>query len=406
MKILFSAFACNPYKGSEAYCGWSWPLAMCKYHEVYVVTRKENKNDIEIFLYQNNLADIHMLYCDIPNFFNLYYKFGKGYFLYYELWQRSAYKFIKKLHEIEKFDCIHHITLGDFRNVGYMWKINTKFVFGPVGGGQVTPKELKSYIRGHGFEETKRLLINCLVKYNPYFRRALRKTNTIYAANEETQNLILDIVHDKKKCKLLSENGISYEYFQSCDRSKHDSSEVVIMWAGRMIYRKGLKLLLDVLKELHTEIKYKVNLYGSGPEEEKLKFFCKKYKLDNKVIFKGNFTFEAMRREYSKGDIFVFPSIRETTGTVLLEAMSNGMAIIALNQNGAKLLLNDDCGILVSINSKKQVIKELGNALKLLIENEKVRINLGENARHKLKSSYIWENKTKIIANEYVNNGR
>ena len=50
MKILYIAFACNPYVGSEAFCGWSWPLAMRKYCEVYVVTRKENKAGIEKYL--------------------------------------------------------------------------------------------------------------------------------------------------------------------------------------------------------------------------------------------------------------------------------------------------------------------------------------------------------------------
>ena len=45
MNILYLAFACNPYTGSEAQCGWSWVVGMRKYAQVSVVTRKENEQE-------------------------------------------------------------------------------------------------------------------------------------------------------------------------------------------------------------------------------------------------------------------------------------------------------------------------------------------------------------------------
>lgn len=60
------------------------------------------------------------------------------------------------------------------------------------------------------------------------------------------------------------------------------------------------------------------------------------------------------------------PSLRETTGTAVFEAMANKLPIIALNQNGVKDIVQNDCGILVNVCSKEQVIVDLATALNLL----------------------------------------
>ena len=117
MRILYIAFACNPYVGSEAFCGWSWPLAMRKYCEVYVVTRKENRIGIEKYLGEHKINDINFFYYDIPDAINIYYKSGKMYMPYSVLWQNTSFRFIKKLHEKYQFEYIHQVTLGDFRIV-------------------------------------------------------------------------------------------------------------------------------------------------------------------------------------------------------------------------------------------------------------------------------------------------
>ena len=58
MKILYIAFECNPYRGSECAIGWSWPFFMRKYHEVYVLTRKEHKSDIEKYVNTEQLNEL------------------------------------------------------------------------------------------------------------------------------------------------------------------------------------------------------------------------------------------------------------------------------------------------------------------------------------------------------------
>lgn len=59
--------------------------------------------------------------------------------------------------------------------------------------------------------------------------------------------------------------------------------------------------------------------------------------MENRVFFHGNIPFAEMQEQYKKADVYCLPSLRETTGTAVFEAMANKLPIIALNQNGVKI---------------------------------------------------------------------
>jgi len=407
MNILYSAFACNPYTGSEANCGWSFAYAMSKVNSIdniYLLTRYENKPYIERFIKENGTVNIKFLYCDVPEWMNLYIKYGKFYFIYYKMWQKAAYKFVKNKVGI-KFDIIHHITLGDFRIIGKLWKIKgCKFIFGPVGGAQETPKCLKIYTSKNKKQEYKRKLINNFMKVNIFYKNALNKCCKIYCANEETLRFIQNCLKNKNNAEIMTENGISLEYIKNVERIKRvakDNEKIRIMWAGRMIYRKGLELLLEVIKEVKCRNKFEVYLLGSGPQKQELETYIKENNLEEKVILKGKCEYLQMQQEYKNADIFIFPSIRETTGTVLFEAMANGLPIISLKQNGAKKLVTDKTGVLVKIDNQEQVKMDLKLAIEELVDNAEKRMWMGQNARKEIEEKYTWENKCKIVIEKY-----
>ena len=403
MKILYLAFACNPFVGSEAQCGWSWPMAMREYADVSVLTRKENKNDIEKFLSQNNIKNINVFYCDIPDWLNLYYKKGKLYFPYYLLWQRVAARYAKKLHKKYCFDYIHQVTLGDFRSINPCWKLNTKFIFGPVGGAQVTPDVFKDYVAMDKKTEMQREKINKYVVLIPSYKKALNNCEYVFAANKETQIYLQNIMKYPERCKLLTENGVGKDKLKGF-YSRKEKEKVVILWSGRMVNKKGLSFLLDVLSRIKTDKQYVLKLVGDGPEREYLEEKAKRLGLQKKVEFCGKVSYEEMQEIYKESDIFVFPSFRETTGTVLFEAMSNGLPIVTFNQNGADLLINNDCGRKVNINQGiDNIIKEFADNICELINNENLRNQLGISAYNRIKQEYTWEAKCLKFKDEYLN---
>ena len=93
--------------------------------------------------------------------------------------------------------------------------------------------------------------------------------------------------------------------------------------------------------------------------------------------------------------------------TAVFEAMANKLPIIALNQNGVKDIVQNDCGILVNVCSKEQVIVDLATALRKLIENDSMRQAMGEKAFWKIKKHYTWSKRVcamNEIYRELVNN--
>lgn len=403
MRILYIAFACNPYVGSEAFCGWSWPLAMREHCEVYVVTRKENRVGIEKYLTEHKISDINFFYYDIPDAINMYYKSGKMYMPYSILWQKTSLRFIKKLHSTYHFDYIHQVTLGDFRIINPAWKLNSKFIFGPVGGAQLTPESLKSYI-GNDKDEIKRERVNKIIKLFPSYRKALNQTDLILAANPETQDYLQQCIDKPEKCRLLTENGMNVEKSNETLKSVNcDDDKVVLLWSGRMIKRKGLSFLLDVLPLVQTQKPYILKLVGDGPEITNLKKQANVLGLNEKIKFVGKVSYEDMQLLYKSSDIFVFPSLRETTGTVLFEAMANSLPIVTFDQNGASLLVTDSCGKKVNIyQSVEDIKKDFANGLTMLIDDPEKRSNLGKSAYEHVVKKYTWETKCKSFYENYL----
>ncbi|BCL60057.1 hypothetical protein DGMP_07500 [Desulfomarina profundi] len=137
MKILLSAYACEPNKGSEPGVGWNWAIELVKFgHDVHVLTRANNKPVIDAYFAANNKPKtLHFLYYDCPVWIQRFKKENRGIHLYYLLWQWGAYQLVKHVHAEVNFDMVHHITFGVVRQPSFMGGLDIPFTFGPVGGG-------------------------------------------------------------------------------------------------------------------------------------------------------------------------------------------------------------------------------------------------------------------------------
>ena len=294
------------------------------------------------------------------------------------------------------------MTLGDFRLINPAWKLKSKFIFGPVGGAQTTPKTLQPYIGADNKSEVEREWINKMIKSWPLYRRVLNQIYLIFAANPETQAYLRECINEPEKCKLLTENGVNTD--QICaPPEKEDNDKVILLWSGRMIRRKGLSFLLDVLQLVKTKKPYILKLVGDGPEICHLKKQASELGLKDRIEFVGKVSYEEMQHLYSSSDVFVFPSLRETTGTVLFEAMVNSLPIVTFDQNGAALLVDNNCGIKVNVIDDLSKIKNnFAIALCKVIDDPKLRSSMGHNARLRIIENYTWEQKCKRLYDEYL----
>ncbi len=389
MNILYIAYSCNPFAGSEDKIGWCVPYESSKTNKVYVITKEEQREPVEKYLQSHPLKNIKFYYVDIPNF---YKKIFKG-FMYsgrLNVWNRRVLPLAKKICADQKIDIIHQITPIEFRAIGDYGKIaNIKFVCGPLGGGESLPNGLKNYAKGHEIIEVVRSGINRWYRFKLRITGKLNRCDYIMFANKETRDFLgLD-----ENFPLVTEIAADEISIEKRTISNDINDERVFLFAGRMVYRKGLELLFDAIMEIPDEWKYIVKIVGDGSDFLHLKHRCESNSLlSAHVQFMGAVQYSEMQREYELSDVLIMPSIRETTGTVLIEAMSQGMPVITINKFGGAILVDENTGWLYNGENRKSYIDGLKNAMVACIENPKEVERRGQNAREKVKG-YTWKRK-------------
>src|SRR6185503_6479039 len=117
LKVLISAYACEPHKGSEPEAGWQWALQMARFHEVTVLTRSNNRQSIEAVLEElrGRQPVPGFVYHDRHPLLLRLKRHLRGTKTYYLLWQKSARKVVERLQRTYQYDLMHHVTFAGYR---------------------------------------------------------------------------------------------------------------------------------------------------------------------------------------------------------------------------------------------------------------------------------------------------
>lgn len=399
MNILYIAFSCQPNKGSEEKIGWNVPVQASKHHNVFVVTREEQRAKIEEYSKNHDLNGIRFYYIDINP---VYKKIFKGPLLSLKLneMHRKAFPLVKKICKEQNIDIIHQITPIEFRSIGKYGDIeNTKFVCGPIGGGEFLPKSFVPYAKGNMFVERAREFLNSWFKLKYRLNKKFSKCDYLMFANRETQQYLSALTKNVDS-RLFFDNGIDETDITTKEKKLNEKFTMLV--AGRLAYRKGHSFLFDVLKDLPSDFDYECRIIGEGPMEKKLKEKVKEYNLSDKVVFTGRIPFEQMTQEYENASVFVMPSIRETTGAVLLEAMANAVPVISINKFGGPVLFDNNSSYLYSGNSIQEYKKSLSDILIHCKNNPHELITKGEKLKA-LAHDNVWSHKMDFYNTIYSN---
>lgn len=398
MKYLISAYSVNPYKGSEDSIGWNWVLQFEKNYkdgdEIILLTKKYNENDTKKGLREFGIKNVKLAIVDVPNILNWFReKHSMFHHMYYILWQHQAWRWVKK--SGIQFDVIHHVTMNDYRVPSELYKQKrAKVIWGPIGGAQVTPKALREY------EDNKpaawfREMVNKSCSWNPFYKKSLRAYDKIYCINNETKKQIEAIVH--RNIELLPELALRDEY-KNIKICEHDNEIFEIVFVGRIIGKKGISFLIDTLTMLPKEFKWKLYIYGDGNKRQAIEKKIATCMLGTHIELMGNRSLAQISEAYKKADLFVLPSLRETSGNVLLESMAYAIPIVALDTSFCSILNRENCGIFINVDQSLEKIKnDFKDAILKLSNDKQLRKKLGENGYKFVNKKLTWELKYKQI---------
>jgi len=369
LKILMSAYACEPDKGSEPGIGWRWALETAALgHDVCVITRANNHPGIARgFVQQGKPKNLHFIYYDLPQWARWWKRGGHGVHLYYLLWQWGAYRCARKSHVEQAYDAVHHITFGVTRHPSFMGRLGIPFIVGPLGGGERAPVALRQYCALSGrIKDTLRDGVNTLARFDPWVRQMYAQAALILLKTTQSLDWLPLQYRDKACCML--EVGIDQRSpppgLSTVAQRPHQALHV--LYVGRFIYWKGMDLGLRAIARLRERgTPVRLTMIGQGPALQRWQMLTKKLKLASCVTWAPWMKQQDLLQAYATFDTLLFPSLHDSSGNVALEAMANGLPVVCLDLGGPATLINPHCGIVVPVSgmTADEVIEALADAL-------------------------------------------
>ncbi len=132
------------------------------------------------------------------------------------------------------------------------------------------------------------------------------------------------------------------------------------LFIGRLMWYKGLRIILDALKSLDMKgTDFRMVFVGGGGDESEVREYTEKLGLDRKVIFTGAISDrEKLRAWYSRADLFLFPSTFDTNGLVVREAAASDTASVIIAGSCASEGVTDGRnGFLIDENAESMASK-------------------------------------------------
>lgn len=392
MRILYVALSCGPNFGSEDAIGWHLPIAAARAgHNVTVLTRGDKREEIQTFI-ESHPAQIYPRFVYAP--LGKLAGFCKGplYSVRAILWCRSIRPLLERICAEAPFDIIHQITPVEFRALADYSGLNARTVVGPVGGGEYAPRQYQRYLNGEWHVELFRRVLNEVCVRCSGFKKRVKAIDFIYFANRETERFFEDHSVEVKSFGLKTEIGIDGEAEEPAPNSI-ETGELRILFVGRLVPRKGVELLLEACAKAGAAgLNFHLKICGDGKSRAGLELLAENLGISERLEFEGRVNRDQLAEFYRWANIVAMPSLRETGGTVIAEAISHHRPLICANSFGASLMLDSKTAILLPPGSGSS---EYARAL-LGITNDLLDAFCFDEVENEL----LWHNK----ATRYIDN--
>ncbi|KAI8637170.1 hypothetical protein BD408DRAFT_425012 [Parasitella parasitica] len=141
-------------------------------------------------------------------------------------------------------------------------------------------------------------------------------------------------------------------------------NKTVIIYVGRVSLEKNIGLVVEAYKDMDHSSCHLV-VVGHGPAFHEIQGYCSTKRIP--VTFTGYLQGQDLSQAYASADIFAFPSVTETFGQVVLEAMSSGLPVVGLDAEGVRDLVDDKrTGLL--LNATNLSVKDQQNKYRELLK--------------------------------------
>lgn len=403
LKVLLGCYACDPNRGSEPGMGWNFAYNISKHHDVHAIVEEgEFKESLERFSRENPEAVRNITFHFVPRTHHerLRKIWPPSYYRFYRAWHKKAYQLAKELDKRENFDIVHQVNMAGYREPGYLWKLGKPFIWGPLGGLNNTAWCLLSElgVRDAFFYSLRNIINSWQKRFGYAARMVSQKAHTIFVSDPEGIRTVQHLWN--RTPKMMREVGTP-NITDEPEPVRHKIDEPLkLCWVGIHEARKALPILLKALPLCNHPMKLEV--LGSGEKEKEWKQLATNLGLSSYINFHGFISHSAVSLVMKQCHVMCITSIHEGgTSTVTLEALQNGLPIVALNHCGYATVIDETCGIKLPVQSQKKISAQLAAVLDELAEDEERRMRLARGAIERGKI-FTWDAKMQVLNRVYA----
>lgn len=209
---------------------------------------------------------------------------------------------------------------------------------------------------------------------------------------EQVRNWMIERGYDERRVKVCTINPDPDYWRPNEERRKQvralfkiGEDKTVILYAARLENQKQPDVLIATLRRmLERGLDYYVFIAGEGSLYPMLRASVVESNLEQKVFFVGSIDPDRMRDLYSASDIFFLPSQNEGIALTIYEAMACGLPVVGAKVGGQAELVTSECGFLLSLRQKDEMISSYTEVLSKLIQSPALRRQMGEASRQRI----------------------
>jgi glycosyltransferase involved in cell wall biosynthesis len=320
-----------------------------------------------------------------------YFTFGLILRLHTQGRQRQVAREVIAAHPI---DLIHQPTPVSPREPSGVFGLDRPVVIGPMNGGLVYPPGFR---RAVGLIRVGRRLGSLVADLTNRAIPGKRRAAVLVVANRRTADALPRSA--VRTIETLVENGVDPDIWRAPDDAVPDldpDRPLRLVWIGRMMDWKALDIAFEALTRLDPGVEARLDVIGQGPELESLEAAAAALGLtggdDPIVRFLGWKDQPACAEVLHRSDLLVLPSLYESGGAVILEAMAAGVPSIATEWGGPCDYIDDGVtGVLVPPTSRSAMVDGFASAISSLARDPERRAAMGRAAVDQIRSEYVWD---------------
>jgi len=303
---------------------------------------------------------------------------------YSRSWNRACRLKISEIHSSTPIDIIHSQSMGARGVLGWAKKQNIPVVSTWHGTSLTEISTFFSSARKsprywHWLFLMPAILVRQYLLMDLPTRRASAAITLVSPTLEKNMKFLA-----KDKVYVIS-NGIDIPEKPPL-RNNRDMLHLLCL--GRIEKEKGMHHAVKAMVELN-DANIKLDIVGTGPYLNELKVLIAKLELEENVLCHGRVDDDELSKLFKAADIYLMPTTRqEGLPLTILEAMANGLPVIASDIGGISQVIKDEGdGLLIRPGD----VSELINAIRILKNDEEMRNNFSNAARKKIEDKYSKE---------------